>query len=431
MDFAAALDDLNGRAPEHMPEPDLDRIAEVVRLLDHPELAYPSIQITGTNGKTTTARLVTALACAHGLTTGTFISPHVISVTERLSVCGDAIPDGDFADEYARLQPYLELVDASVGRVTYFEALTGLAFLWFADAPVGLGVFEVGMGGRWDATNVVRGDVSVLCPIGLDHIGILGSTVAEIAAEKAGVVKEGCTAVVLRQRPEAMEVIEARIREVGATLLLEDRDFGLDERVRAVGGQILRLHGPHGGYDDVAVSLHGDAPARGAAAAVAACEALLGRALDPAAVRQALDASRIPGRMEIVGLHPTVVLDGSHNPDAVAELAATLDEAFAWETLHVVLGMFEDKDVEGVLAALAPLAVSARVHVARPRGPRAADSTRVAAAARAAGFTVDGEYDSVPDAVTAAVAGAGEADLILVTGSFYTVADARPLFLDA
>ncbi len=205
MNFQDALRDLDARQPEQMPQPSLDRIAAVEELLDHPELTYPSIHITGTNGKTTTARLVTGLACAHGLTTGTFVSPHLQSVTERLTLCGGEISVAEFGEEYERLLPYLRTVDGrSDRRVTYFEALTALAFLWFADKPVQLGVFEVGMGGTWDATNLVRGEVAVLCPIGLDHVGILGDTVEEIAGEKAGILKPGSAAVVRRVRAAAV-----------------------------------------------------------------------------------------------------------------------------------------------------------------------------------------------------------------------------------
>jgi dihydrofolate synthase/folylpolyglutamate synthase len=438
VDLAAALDDLNARAPEHMPEPDLDRIAEVVTLLDHPELTYPSIQITGTNGKTTTARLTTALACAHGLTTGTFTSPHVVSVTERLSVCGEPIPDEEFVEEYERLRPVLELVDDRAGRVTYFEALTGLAFLWFADAPVGLGVFEVGMGGRWDATNVARGDVAILCPIGLDHVGVLGSTVAEIAREKAGIVKEGRTAVVRHQNEQARWVVERRCTDVHATVLWEGPDFGVKpETLRtAVGGQLFSVAGVHGGYEDLFVPLFGDSVAANAAAAIVAVEALLGRRLDEAAVRQAVASVVLPGRVEVVGHEPLVILDGAHNPEAMQEVVRSLRRSFEWRRAHVVIAMSEDKDIEAVAGLASRLVddahgVPAGAYVARNSTARSAPPERVAAALRHGGLADIQTFDSVAEAVGAAQSAAAPDDLILVTGSFYTVADARPLFLDA
>jgi dihydrofolate synthase/folylpolyglutamate synthase len=437
VDFAAATLDLDGRAPEHMPEPDLDRISAVCELLDHPELAYPSIQVTGTNGKSTIARLTTALACAHGLTTGTFTSPHVVSVTERLAVCGAPIADDEFAEEYERLLPYLELVDERVGRVTYFEALTGLAFLWFADAPVGLGVLEVGMGGRWDATNVARGDVSVIGPIGLDHVGVLGTTVAEIATEKAGIIKEGRTAVVREQDdPAAREIIDRRAKEVGAGVLWEGPDFRVqpESLQRAVGGLAFSVAGAHGDYEDLFLPLHGESAAANAAASIVAVEALLGRALDGAAVRGALAGATMPGRMEVAGSSPTVVLDGAHNPEAMREVVRSLRQAFRWNRLHLVMAMSEDKDVEAVTAIAAELdggPVPVAAYVARNSTARSASPERVVAGLRAGGVAEVATFDTVAEAVAAARSAAGEDDLLLVTGSFYTVADARPLFLGA
>ena len=393
-------------------------------------MTYPAIQITGTNGKTTTARIVTALACAHGLTTGTFVSPHIDAVTERISVCGRPISNDEFADEYEHLLAFLERVDGRDPiRVTYFETLTALAYLWFADKPVGLGVFEVGLGGTWDATNLVRGDVAVLCPIGLDHVKHLGSTVAQIAVEKAGIVKEGRIAVVREQRPEAMDVIAKHAADVGATLLVEGHAFALNSRIPGVGGQAVAVRGIHGRYDGVFLRLHGEQAAHNAAAAITALEALLDRALDPRAVRRALDSVSSPGRVEVVQRHPTVILDGAHNPDAAAALTATLREAFDWRQLHLVIGMFEDKDVEAVARILAPLAGAAYACV--NSSSRAASVDRVANALKNGGATIAGTFDTVAEAVRAARDAAGAGDLILVTGSFYTVADARPLFVGA
>jgi dihydrofolate synthase/folylpolyglutamate synthase len=411
-----------------MPEPSLDRIRALAEALDHPELAYPSIQVTGTNGKTTTARMIAALGCAHGLTTGTFISPHVESVTERISVCGEAMADQEFGEEYGRLLPYLQRVDAMGHPATYFETLTALAYLWFADKPVELGVFEVGMGGTWDATNLVRGDVAVLCPIGIDHKE-LGSTVAEVATEKAGIVKEGNTAVVREQRPEALRVIEQRCEEIGATLLLEGPDFALERRAPAVGGQLVGVRGLHGSYEDVFLPLFGEQLARNAAISVVALESLVGRSLDQSAVAGALGAVTSPGRVEVVGRRPLVVLDGAHNPDAASALTEALAESFTWERLHLVLGMFADKDVESVARLLAPLAD--RAYVCRSSSPRAAPTDRVERALKDAGRSDVATFDSVDEAVEAARDTAGSGDLILVTGSFYTVADARPLFVGA
>jgi dihydrofolate synthase/folylpolyglutamate synthase len=426
MNFAQALADLESRQPESMPAPSLDRIRELATLLDHPERTYPSIHVTGTNGKTTTARMITELACQHGLTAGTFVSPHVREVTERLSVCGVEMTGEEFAEEYERLLPYFQRVEFA-GGVTYFERLTAMAYLWFADKPVGLAVFEVGMGGTWDATNLVTGDVAVLCPIGLDHVQQLGSTVREIAGEKAGIIKEGATVVVRQQRPEALAVIHGRATEVGATLLHEGHEFALSGRAQALGGQALSIRGLHGTYDELFLPLFGEPLARNAAASVAAVEALLGRALNPDAVRQALREVRSSGRTEVAGRKPLVLLDGAHNPDAAQALVAAVREAFVWERLHLVLGMFGDKDVETVAGTLAPLAD--RAYACRSSSPRAAPLSRVIDALTAAGAAEVAGFDTVAEAVHGARAAAGERDLILVTGSFYTVADARPLFL--
>lgn len=425
--FAEALAELEARQPEHMPEPDLERIRSLAALLDDPQLAYPTIHVTGTNGKTTTARLVAALACEHGLTTGLFTSPHLRSVTERFVVCGEPIDEETFAEEYAHLLPFLRLVDERVGRVTYFEALTALAYLWFADKPVSLGVFEVGMGGAWDATNLVAGDVAVICPVGMDHVAELGPTLEDIAREKAGIVKAGKVAVVREQPEPALRVIEGLCEEVSARLVLEGRDFGLASRAVAVGGQLVTVAGVHGRYEDLFLPLHGEHAARSAAAAVAAVESLLDRALDEGAVRRAVGGATSPGRLEVVARHPLVVLDGAHNPQAAEALAAALPEAFAWERLHLVIGVFSNKDLEAIAEHLAPLAD--RAYACRTASVRARPAEEVAAAFSSRGVATQ-SFGSVAEALEAARAAADETDLILVTGSLYTVADARRALLE-
>ena len=402
--------------------PDLSRIRALAELMDHPERTYPTIHVTGTNGKTTTARIVTSLACTHGLFAGTYISPHLESVTERLALCGDPISEQEFGEEYERLLPYLKEVDqASADRATYFETLTALAYLWFADKPVELGVFEVGMGGVWDATNLIAGDVAVLCPVALDHPE-LGSTLAEVAAEKAGVVKAGKVAVCREQPAEALDVIADQASEVGADLLLEGRDFRLTERTPAVGGQVVSVQTSRATYPSLELPLFGEQAGRNAAAAIVALEALLGRALSEDATRAALAAVRSPGRLEVVGRHPLVVLDGAHNPAAAAALAASLPEAFGWNRLFVVLGVSGNKDLDGVVERLASLrpTVLATSH----SSPRAFPAGEVAHAARRHELEAE-EVPSVPEALASAASRARQDDLILVTGSLYTVADAR------
>lgn len=420
MRFEEALAELDSRQPERM-IPNLSRITTVAQMLGDPQLAYPTIHVTGTNGKTTTARLIAALGCADGLPTGCYTSPHLDSVTERMSLCEDPIGEEEFAEAYEHLLPYLRMVDESEERVTYFEALTALAYLWFSDKPVSLAVFEVGMGGRWDATNLVAGDVAVVCPISLDHPE-LGSTVAEIAHEKAGIIKEGKTVVCREQPPEALSVIENRCAEVGARLLLEDRDFGVPEMRRAVGGQMVSIRGPHGSFEDVMVPLFGEHAGRHAGAAVAAVEALTDRELPEEAVREALGSATSPGRLEIVDRHPLTVLDGAHNPAGVHAIAAALLESFAWDEALVVVGVSRDKDVPGIVEGLA--ALEPRVFATAYEGARAAAPESVAAACRAAGLAAE-PFASIREALAAARQEAGEHTLIVVTGSLYTVADAR------
>lgn len=402
--------------------PDLSRILAIATYLDDPQLAYPTIHVTGTNGKGTAARVAAAVACAHGLTTGLYTSPHLASVTERFAVCGVDMSEAEFADELGRLQPVLELVDErSEERVTYFETLTALAYLWFADKPAALGVFEVGMGGTWDATNLVAGDVAVITPIGLDHPE-LGSTLTQVAGEKAGIVKEGKVAVVREQDAEALGVLEARCAEQDAELLLELREWEVTERLHAVGGQAFVVRGRLATYDELFLPLFGEHAVRNAAAALVAVEALLGEPLDADAVREALADLRWPGRLEVAARQPTIVVDGAHNPAGAEALAVALREFFTWERAHLVLSISANKDLAGIAAQLAPLADAA--YVARNESERAGDVVPIADAFAVHGAAVS-VHDSVADAIDAARTAAGPADLICVTGSLYTVADAR------
>ncbi|HEX5948371.1 MAG TPA: folylpolyglutamate synthase/dihydrofolate synthase family protein [Actinomycetota bacterium] len=424
MRFTEAVADLDARQPSRM-VPDLDRVSALTALLDHPERTYPSIHVTGTNGKTTTARLIGRILCAHGLAAGVYISPHLHSVTERLALCDEDVSEREFAETYAHLLPYLGEVDArGLGgeRVTYFETLTALAFLWFADKPVDAGVFEVGMGGVWDATNVVDARVAVFCSIDLDHPE-LGSTVEAVAREKAGIIKAGATGVVQDPEGDALPVIEARAAEVGASLLLLDRDFRADRRP-AVGGQQVDVSGVHGNYEELVLPLHGAHQALNAATAIVAAESFLGTALTEDALREALAGATSPGRLEVVERHPLVILDGAHNPDAARALADALPEAFVWRRLHLVIGVLETKDVAGIVEALAPGVT--RAHAAPNSNPKTLPAERTAEACRAAGIEDVEAHPSVATALVAARADAAEDDLILVTGSLYTVADARP-----
>lgn len=420
MRFADALAELDSRVPQRM-VPDLKRITALAELLDDPQLTYPTIHVTGTNGKTTTSRLITGLACAHGLTTGLYTSPHLRSVTERIAICGEPMSEEELGEEYERLLPYLQAVDARGERVTYFEALTALAYMWFSDKPVALGVFEVGMGGTWDATNLVAGDVAVICPISLDHPE-LGSTVEQIATEKAGIIKPGKTVVCREQPPGALAIIEDRCREYQARLLLEGRDFGLAERRQAVGGQAIGVRGLHAAYEGFLLPLYGEHAARNAAAAIVALEAFLDRPIAEDPARRALAETPSPGRLEVVGRHPLVVLDGAHNPAGAQAIAAALPEAFTWGRLHLVMAVSANKDIDGIVEAFAPLVD--RAYATRNASERSSDAERVADAFLRAEIPTE-TFGSVLEALAAARESADEDDLILVTGSLYTVADAR------
>jgi dihydrofolate synthase/folylpolyglutamate synthase len=421
--YAEAVADLDARQPSRM-VPDLDRIRALADLLDHPERTYPSIHVTGTNGKTTTARLIGRILCAHGLAAGVYTSPHLHELTERLALCDRDIPEDEFAETYAHLAPYLREVDGrGEERVTYFEALTALAYLWFADKPVDAAVFEVGMGGEWDATNVIDAGVAVLCSIDLDHPE-LGSTVEQVAREKAGIIKAGATALVQDPNPDALPSIEARAELVGASLLLNGRDFRLVDHRPAVGGQQIAVAGVRGVYGDLLVPLHGAHQALNALSAMVAAEVFMGQQLDEDTLREALAGATSPGRVEVASRHPLVVLDGAHNPDAARALAEALPEAFVWRHLHLVIAVLEPKDVAGIVTALAPR--TTRAYAAANSNPRSRSAADLAQACRAARIGEVEEHPSVGAALEAARAAAAEDDLILVTGSLYTVADARP-----
>ena len=401
--------------------PDLDRITEVSRLLGDPQLTYPTIHVTGTNGKTTTARLLEALACAQGLTTGLYTSPHLDSVCERMAVCEVDITPEEFGEQYEHLLPFLQIVDAQGEVVSYFETVTALAYLWFSDYPVSLGVFEVGMGGLWDATNLISGDVAVITPIALDHPE-LGPTLADKAREKGGIIKPGKVAVVREQPDEVLEVLTARCEEVGATMLLEERDWSLEEGLLAVGGQAIAVRGIHGRYDDVLLTLFGDHAGRNAAAANVAFEAFLDGPVPEEPLREAYASAASPGRLEVAARHPLVILDGAHNPAGAAALAEALEDVFAYDRLHVVLACSADKDIEGIIAPLA--ALDPIIYASDYTGYRSMPADELAGHCEALGL-LPAVIPGIEQALAAAAAAAEEADCILATGSLYTVAEAR------
>jgi dihydrofolate synthase / folylpolyglutamate synthase len=424
---------LASRFPHRM-IPDLDRMRELVDLLGHPEQAYPSIHITGTNGKTSAARMIDALLRAFGLRPGRYTSPHLESVTERISLDGRPAGAEVFTSAYDDVIPYVELVDSHhPEQVTFFELLTAMAFAAFADAPVDVAVLEVGMGGTWDATNVVDAPVSVVTPVAIDHRE-LGDTVAAVAAEKAGIIRPGGLVVLAQQSLPAAEVLLRRAAEVGATVAREGLEFGVLRRRVAVGGQVVTLKGLGGTYDEIFLPLHGQHQAHNAACALAAVEAFLGGGqdrLDVEAVRAGFAQADSPGRLEVVRRGPTVVLDGAHNVAGTAALVAAIIEAFAFDVLVGVVGVLADKDAVGMLSALEP--VLNTIVVTQSTSPRALPADELATVAVDV-FGAD-RVEVAPrldDALEAGVRLAEEdADLgaggVLVTGSLVTVGEARHL----
>jgi dihydrofolate synthase / folylpolyglutamate synthase len=423
--YAAGVAALFAREPSRM-VPDLERISTLSELLDRPDQAYPSVHVTGTNGKTTTSLMVSALLGALGLSAGTYTSPHLQDVRERIRVAGEPIDRRSVVDGLRYLEPFVAEVDARYPqRMTFFEILTALAYVHFADAPVDVGVFEVGLGGRWDATNLVRGDVAVLGRVALDHPE-LGTTVAQVAWEKAGIIKDGAVVVSAAQEPDAEAVIARAAAEHDARLVVAGRDFDVIERAPAVGGQLLTLRGLTGEHDELFVPLQGAHQATNAACALAAVEGFLGfaGALDTEVLRRGFAAVRSPGRLELVarqGLAP-VLLDGAHNPAGARSLARALTEEFLYRHRVFVMGVLDDKDVEAMLAVLLPLAE--HLIVVEAPSARTAPAERLAKAARAAGSTVELAED-VAAAVELATGLTGEGDVVVVTGSLLVVGAAR------
>jgi dihydrofolate synthase / folylpolyglutamate synthase len=431
--YADALARLFDRQPTRM-VPDLDRIRTLVELLGRPDQAYPAIQVTGTNGKTTTTHMVACLLGALGLTAGSYTSPHLQDVRERIRVATEPMSRAAVVEGLDYLEPFLAEVDQRhPERATFFEVLTALAFNHFADAPVDVGVFEVGMGGRWDATNLVRGEVALINRVALDHPE-LGSAVEQVAEEKAGIIKEGAAVVSAAQEPAVRELLGRIAAEKGGRIVVAGEDFDVVERVRAVGGQLLTLRGVTGEVEDVYLPLHGAHQARNAAAALAAVEAFLGFAggLDAEVVRTGFAAVRSPGRLEVVrrggaaedpaSAVAPVVLDGAHNPAGMRALATALTEEFAYRNRVVVLGILGDKDVEAMVGEL--VGVADHLVLAPAPSSRAADVDRLAAAADAAGLSAE-QAEDVGTALELATGLATGEDAVVVTGSLYTVGAAR------
>jgi dihydrofolate synthase/folylpolyglutamate synthase len=444
---------LDQRWPETKLEPSTARIEALMEMLGSPQLSYPCIHIAGTNGKTSVARIVDALMTAFSRRTGRTTSPHLQSAVERIAIDNEPISPARYVEVYREIEPFVQMVDAQSVHdggpaMSKFEVLTAMAFAAFADAPVDIAVVEVGMGGRWDATNVVDAPVAVITPIGIDHAEYLGDTVAEIAAEKAGVigaprgelVQTDTVAVIGRQVPEAMEVILAQAVSSDAAVAREDSEFAVLGRQVAVGGQVLQLQGLGGVYSDIFLPLHGEHQAHNAAVALAAVEAFFGagadRQLDIDTVRAGFAAAVSPGRLERMRSAPTVFVDAAHNPAGAAALADALATEFDFRFLVGVLSVMGDKDVTGILTALEP--AFDQVVVTHNGSPRALEVDALAMRAEEI-FGPDRvlRAETLPDAIETATAlveesaadsdgfaGAG----IVITGSVVTAGAARTLF---
>ena len=432
-----AEESILARAPEHDIEPSLDRIAAVMELLGDPQRTYPVIHLTGTNGKTSTTRIIEKLLLELGLRTGRFTSPHLHTMRERIALSGEPISPERFLAAYDELLPLIEMVDAKSTaeggpRMTYFEVLVAVGYAAFADAPVDVAIVEVGMGGSWDATNVADGSVAVITPIALDHQHFLGSDVLDIAGEKAGIVKADAVAVVGVQDPDVAQVLVDRANEVGARIAFEGNDFGLLTREVAVGGQQLSIRGLAGDYDDLFLPLHGAHQAHNTAVALAAVEAFLGggeQRLDPEVVRAGLARVASPGRLEIVRRSPTVIVDAAHNPAGALALRNALEDSFNFARIVGVLAILKDKDATEMLEILEP--VLDHVVVSRTTSPRAMGPEELGELA--ADIFGEGRVTVVrdlPDALDVAAGLADEGGVgggVLATGSVTTAAEVRML----
>lgn len=426
--------ELLSRNPENKIDPTLDRIRAAAELLGDPQRAYPVIHVAGTNGKTTTSRMIETLLREFGLTTGLMTSPHLHDERERIRLNGEPVDVQRFIDAYDEIEPYLGLIDDRVGRLSYFEVLTLLGFVIFADAPVGVAVIEVGLGGELDASNIVEPLVTVITPVGMDHQEYLGNTLTEIARAKAGILKPDAVPVIAHQQPDAAKVIIERCAELGIPMLREGMEFGVVERQLAVGGQVVTLHGVGGDYPELVIPLHGAHQASNAAAALTAVEAFFGatRQLDIDVIRSGFLNVTSPGRCEVVRRSPTVIVDAAHNPHGAQSLAHTLADSFDFQHVVGVLAVLAEKDARGLLEALEP--VLNEVVITKNSSPRAlAIDTLYALAVEIYGEDRVHRAETLQDAADLATtlvdAQASQGGVgVVFTGSVVTAAEARAMY---
>lgn len=427
----AVYETLLGRAGERWVQPRKERTARILAFLDDPQRTYRVVHITGTNGKTSTARMIESLLRAHGLRTGLFTSPHLERFTERIMIDGEPIDDAAVADAWDEIAPFVDIVDAELeatgdAPLTFFELLTVLAFVAVADAPVDVLVLEVGMGGEWDSTNTADGDVAVFSPIDIDHADRLGDTIAKIAEVKAGIIKDGAAVVSAQQPAEAAEVLRRVSAERGATIAFDGEDFGLAEQKLAVGGQLLTIRGLAGNYVEEYLPIYGAHQGHNAALAVAAVESLIGGASQRIAddiMSEGLQGATSPGRLQLLGVAPTVVVDAAHNPHGAKALVQALDDSFDFDEWGVVLGVLADKDAAGIVAHLAPSA--AHVFATAPDSDRASDADAIADLVEQAGHRAT-VHPTLADAADAAREWAASDDrrAVVIAGSVVLAGEA-------
>ncbi|MGV8908616.1 MAG: bifunctional folylpolyglutamate synthase/dihydrofolate synthase [Propionicimonas sp.] len=435
---AQIVTELQARWPEHRVAPSLARVQALCDLLGSPEKSCPVILIAGTNGKGSTALMIDSLLRSLGLRTGRYSSPHLVELTERISIDGEDISEEAFDELVEQVMPLVELVDAQLidgVAMTFFEVMTALGYAAFADAPVDVAVVEVGLGGSWDATNIVDAQVAVICPIDLDHTHLLGDTVAEIAAEKAGIIKAGSKAVLAAQQPDAAKVLLARCNDVGAEVIREGPEFGLLGRQPAVGGQVIRVETAQGPLGDIVLPLFGAHMARNAALAVAATEAFLGgKPLSAEVITDGLEEVKAPARLEVVRRSPTVVLDTCHNPHGARATIEGVTEAFDFTPLIGVVAMMADKDIAGVLGTFEQ-AMTTIVCTTIASTTRALPASQLAEqAVELFGPERVRIADSMTDAIETAVRLADEAGPgagVLIAGSVYAAGEARAMLVRA
>lgn len=424
---------LLARWPETRIEPTLDRIAALVDILGSPQLTYPTIHIGGTNGKTTTSRMIDSLLFEMGLRTGRFTSPHLESYLERIAINTQPIDAKALIFSFNDISAYLDLMDTKFEHpISFFEAITALAFAAFAEHPIDVGVIEVGMGGLWDATNVVDADVSVIMPIGLDHTEYLGETLTEIAQTKAGIIKEGGFVVLAQQEPECAVELLKQAALVGADVAREGIEYSVISRSIAVGGQLLTIQGAKDVYSDIFIPLHGKHQASNAAAALVAVEAFFGdQELDIEAVRAGFANVTSPGRCEVVHRDPTIILDAAHNPHGASALADTIQSEFTFDDVIGIFAPMGDKDVRGILLELEQVMDSIIVTVnSSSRAMKVNELELIAAEIFGSDrvFSADSLTEAVDKAIKDSIRPLSEDTIgILITGSVVTAGEARTI----